>query len=273
MNDDETAGFRDRFENGVVVDRRQRGHIDDFAADAATFELLRRAQRLDRHGSPRDERDVGSFAQPEADVERQSLAVVGDFLLDQPVQADGLEKHHGVRVADRREQQPVRAGRRRRTHHAQPRMMSEQGFQALGVVLRGVNTAAVRHAHHERAGEAPARAVAHAGHVIADLIQGGIQESHELNLRDRPQALGGHAYRHAGDHALGQRSVLHTVLAELLLKACGGAEHAAVHANVLSEHHHGWIAGHFPRVRAVDGFDHRHFCHERVRNQSLGSAA
>ena len=42
--------------------------------------------------------------------------------------------------------------------------------------------------------------------------------------------------RHAGDHVLGERRVLHALLAELLLQPDGRAEHAAVHADVLAEH-------------------------------------
>ncbi len=162
------------------------------------------------------------------------------------------------------EQQSIRPGRRRRTHHANAGMMRQHRFETFRVVLGRVNTAAMRHAHDERQRDAASRAMAHARHVIGDLVHGGIDESHELDFRDRLQALTGHAQRHARDHALRERRVLYAILAEFLLQAGGGAEHAAIHADVLAEHDHRRVVRHFPRVRAVDGLDHRHLRHERA---------
>ncbi len=103
MNDDETPCFRDRLQNRVVIEGGERRNVDDLAARAAALQLLRSFQRLERHGAPGDERHVGAFAQLEADIERESLTVVGDFLLHQAIQAHGLQEHDGVRVADRGE--------------------------------------------------------------------------------------------------------------------------------------------------------------------------
>ncbi len=146
--------------------------------------MLRRAQRLERHRSPGDQCDVGAFAQLEADIKRQCLPVVRDFLLDQPVQAHRFEKHDRVRVADRCKQQSICARRGRRTYDSYPRMVRQQSFQALGVMFRCVDAAAVRHTHHERTCQASTRPIAHAGHVVADLIQRGVQEAHELDFGD-----------------------------------------------------------------------------------------
>ncbi len=139
--------------------------------------------------------------------------------------------------------------------------MGEQHFQALGVMLRRVDAAAMRHADHDGTGESSASAIAHARHVARNLVQRGIQKPHELNLGDRTQPLRRHADRHAGDHALGQRGVLNTILAELLLQTGCGAEYASIDANVLADDHDGWIARHLPRLRAVDGLDHRYLSH------------
>ncbi len=109
MNDNEPPGLRDRLQNRVVIDGREGRDVDDFAAHAATLELLRGFQRLERHGAPGDERHVGAFAQLEADIERESLAVVRDFLFHQAIQADGLQEHDRVRVADGPEQQSISA--------------------------------------------------------------------------------------------------------------------------------------------------------------------
>ena len=66
----------------------------------------------------------------------------------------------------------------------------------------------------------------------------------------------GHADRHAGDQAFGQRRVLHALGAEALLQAGGGAEHAAVDADVLADHDDVRIVLHLPAMRHRDGFDH-----------------
>jgi len=134
-------------------------------------------------------------------------------------------------------------------------VMAQQRLQALGVMLGRVDAAAVRHADDDGAGEAAARAVALAGHVVRDLVQGGVDEAHELDFGDDFQALRGHADGHAGDHAFGERRVLHAVAAEALLQAGGGAEHAAVGADVLADQDDVRIARHLGGQRHVDGLD------------------
>ncbi len=154
-----------------------------------------------------------------------------------------------------------------------PGVMREHGLQAFRVMLGGVNAAAVRHAHHQGQRNAAARAMTHAGHVVRDLIHGGVDEPHELDLRDGAQALARHADGHAGDHAFGERSVLHAILAEFFLQAGGGAEHAAIDADVFTQNHHCRVVRHFPRMRVVDGLDHRDFRHGRASPQCPLEAA
>ncbi len=83
-------------------------------------------------------------------------------------------------------------------------------------------------------------------HVIGDLVHGGIDECHELDFGNGLEAPARHADGHSGDHAFGERRVLHAILAELLLQAGGGPEHAAVHADVLAEHHDRRVAAPSP---------------------------
>ena len=139
--------------------------------------------------------------------------------------------------------------------------MAQQRLEALGVVLGGVNAAAMRHAQHHRAGQSPARAVAQARHVTGDLIERRIDESHELNFGHGLQALRRHADRGAGDQAFGQRRILHARLAEALLQPDRGAKHAAVGADIFPQHDDRRVVRHLPGVRHVDGLDHRHLRH------------
>ena len=107
--------------------------------------------------------------------------------------------------------------------------------------------------------QAAAGAMAHARHVVDDLIQRRIQETHELNFRHRLQSVRRHADRHAGDRRLGQRRVLNPVRAEARLQPGGGAEHAAVRADVLADHDDRCVMLHFPAMRHCDGLDHGYF--------------
>jgi hypothetical protein len=125
------------------------------------------------------------------------------------------------------------------------------------VVLWRVDAAAMRDADDHRAGQAAAGAVPHARHMVGDLVQRRVQEAHELDLGHGLQSLRGHAHRHAGDQALGQRRVLHAQRPEALLQPDGGAEHAAVDAHVLAQHDHVRIVLERAREREVDAFDQR----------------
>ena len=70
-----------------------------------------------------------------------------------------------------------------------------------------------------------------------DLIERRIDEARELDLGDRAEPGGRHADRDAADRELGERRVDHPVRAEALEQALGRAEHAAVLADVLAQHH------------------------------------
>jgi hypothetical protein len=123
------------------------------------------------------------------------------------------------------------------------------------MVFRRADAAAPRRAQHRRAGQAAARARAHARGVAGDVVDHRIDEAFELRLGDRLHALRGQADGEAGDRRLVQRRVDHALGAELLLQARGGAEHAAVDADVLAEHDDDGSRAHLVGERLGDGFD------------------
>ena len=259
VHDHQPAGLGDRGQNGLAVDRTQGRKIDDLGADALAVEFGDRTQRLDGHGAPGDDGDIAALAQNEAVVERQRLAVVAHFLAHRAIQPHRLEEHHRIGIADRGEQQAIGARRRGGADHANAGNVAQHGLGALRVVFGRVDAAAVRHANDHRAGQATAGAVAHARHVVDDLIERRIHESHELDFRHRLQAVRRHAHRHAGDGRFRQRRVLHALRAEARLQTRGGAKHAAVRAHVLTDHDDAGVVLHFPAMRHRDGFDHGYF--------------
>ncbi len=80
-----------------------------------------RAQRFEGHCAPRHDGHIAALAQDEAGIERQRLAVIAHFLAHRAIQPHRLEEHHGVGIADCRQQQPIGARRRGRAHDANSR--------------------------------------------------------------------------------------------------------------------------------------------------------
>ena len=106
----------------------------------------------------------------------------------------------------------------------------------VGVQLRGAHPAAERRADDHRHRVAALGAVAVAGELALDLVERLAAEAEELQFGHRHQPAAGQADRRADDRRLGQRGVDDALGAEALLQAVGGAEHAAVDADVLAEH-------------------------------------
>ena len=79
--------------------------------------------------------------------------------------------------------------------------------------------------------------VADPAQVADDLVEGGVDETVELDLGDRPGPGDGHPNGGADDPRLVERGVDHPVLAEPLLEALGDPEDAAGEPDVLAEQH------------------------------------
>ena len=101
--------------------------------------------------------------------------------------------------------------------------------------------------------------------MIGKLVDRRIDEAGELDLRDRPEALRGEADGKSGDRRLGERRVEDAVRPEALQQPIGGAEDAAVDADILAEHEDTLIFRHRPREGEVDGLDEADFGHARRR--------
>src|SRR5882672_11319880 len=256
VHDHEAAGLRHRGQNGLAVDRTQGREIDHFGADALRVELRRGAQRLLRHGAPGHDGDIVARAQHEAAVQGQRLSIVGHVLTHRAVQSDGFQEHYWIRIADRGQQQSVSAGRRGGAHHADSRNVTEQRFHAFRVMFGSVDPPTVRRTNHHQTEKTTTSPITHARHVIDDLVESRIEEAHELDLGHRFQAVRRHADGHARDHGLGERRVLDAVRAEPRLQARGRAEHAAIGADILTDHDDGVVMLHLPAMRHRDGLDH-----------------
>ena len=91
--------------------------------------------------------------------------------------------------------------------------------------------------------------------MVRDLIEGGIDEAGELDLHHRPEALRREADGKPGDAGLGEWRVEDALGTEGLEQAIGGAEHAAVGADILAQHQHARLLRHGARQRQIDRLD------------------
>eukprot|EP01155_Anaeramoeba_flamelloides_P029910 Anaeramoba_flamelloidesa85813_30.p12 GENE.a85813_30~~a85813_30.p12 ORF type:complete len:173 (-),score=13.68 a85813_30:1941-2459(-) len=165
VDDDTAPGLAHRSHQGGMVDRVQRGDVDYFAADALIGQPVGGGQGFADHGAPADQGDVTAFAQGEAGIQRQRLAVVLHQCLAGAVDPLGFEKDYWIVTTDCSQQQAVGPCRGRRDHDPQSRDVGEQGFGALGVVLGRMDAAAEGRAQHHRAAEPATGTVAHTSSV------------------------------------------------------------------------------------------------------------
>ena len=143
--------------------------------------------------------------------------------------------------------------------------MGEHRLGALGMMLGRADAAAVGRAQDHGAAQPPLGSVAQPRRVIHQLIDAGIDEAHELNLADGLEALRRHADAQPADQQLRKRGVDHALGAESLLQPDGGAEDAAVDADVFAEHDDVGILFHGAGKRQIDGFDQRDLRHRSLR--------
>ncbi len=252
MDDHAATGLAHRGFEGVEVERLEAGDVDHFGLDAALRQALGGLLGLVDAGAPADQGQVAAFAKGEATVQWQAPGVVRQRLRVHPVEPGRLEEDHRIGIVDRRQEQAVGPRRRRRHQHADAGDVREHRLGRLAVVLRRADPRAHRRAQHQRAGQAAAGAIAQAAGMGYQLLHGGVDEAHELDLHHRLQALGGHADGQPGDHVLRQRRIQHPLEAEALAQAEGGAKHPAVDPDVFAQHHHRLVLGHGPVQRQVD---------------------
>jgi hypothetical protein len=161
----------------------------------------------------------------------------------------------------------VRGGRH---HRLEARDMGEQRFRALAVRLPAEDAAAERRTHGDRRGELARRTIAQPRRFGHELVQPRIDIVGELDLGHRPQAIGGHAHRHADDAALADRRIEHARPAMARLQPRRRAEHAAEIAHVLADHDDIGIARQHDVERIVDRLDHRKSARRRLRQRDGG---
>ncbi len=125
------------------------------------------------------------------------------------------------------------------------------------------HAAAIGGAHDQRTCIDAGAAEADARRLAGELVHAYKQEAAELYFSDGAQSIDGHTNRCADNRRLGQGCIEDAPLAELLLKALGHAEDAAVGADIFAKQHDARIALQFQGEGLVQRLNHRHL-HTRL---------
>ena len=105
-----------------------------------------------------------------------------------------------------------------------------------------------------------------------DLVEGGVDEAVELNLRYRLETVQGQSDRDADDGRLRQRRVEHAIGPERLLQAIGNAKDAAEGADVLAKNQDLIIARQGVAEGEVDRFGQRDRFHQVPSSEASNSS-
>src|SRR5262249_46813922 len=108
VEEQRTAGLRDRRQDRLAVERRQGAEIDHFGLHAFHFQVLGGLERGVHHRAERQDRQVLAFALHRRLPDRDDVVLVRDVVLDAAVQELVLEVQHRVIVAYRRLEESLR---------------------------------------------------------------------------------------------------------------------------------------------------------------------
>src|SRR3954470_10235299 len=243
-------------EDRLLVERHERTQVEH--AHRRAVEVLGRLERGVHHRAVGDHREVVALAR-HARGERRRVGAAGDLALHAPVQVLVLEEQHGVRVADRADDQALGVLGGRRRHDLQPGRVHEPRLRVLRVEGPAAEAAAARQPHRD--GDVQPEAVVGLAAHVDELVEAAGDEVGELHLADRPHAHHAGADGRADDRRLGQRRVHHAVRAELVDEAVGDLERAAEDPDVLAHQEHALVRAHLLAQAVADRLQVRHRRH------------
>ena len=210
-----------------------------------------RGQGLVHHSGDRHEGHVGAgpyhgrLADGKDVVSHRLRAL---HAVEEPV----LDEDHGIRVLDGRPQEAIGIGRRRRHHDAQPRNVSQQRLQALGVLAARRSPCAELGPDRQRHLRGATGHERHLCRLVEQLVEADADEIEIHQLDDRAHARHGRAHSEADDGRLRDRSVPDAVT-ELVVEAPHEPEDVATLGHVDAGDEHPVVAGQLHLEGGVDG--------------------
>ena len=216
----------------------------------------------ERHHRPvGDERHVGAFAREPRLAELDHVLAFGNLAAHRAVVELRLEEHDGIVGANRRREQPLRVGRRRRDRDLHAGRVHVVRLGRVVVQLRRAHAAAVGHAHRDREPHLPTGPPPVAPDVRDQLVERRIREGVVLHLAHRSPA--GHAEpdRGAHDPGLRERRVEAAIRPEPIAQTRCRTEDAAGATDVLAQDHHVRVTPELDVEAVVDRFEERELSH------------
>ena len=153
---------------------------------------------------------------------RDGVVTIGDLATHEAICALVLEEDDRVVVADGGLEQALGVVWSGGGDDLESRGVGEEGLDALRVVERSANAAALGSSEHHRYVHLAISSVAYAGGLTHYLVDRGPYEVGEFNFGDGPHPVHGGADSDGGYGGLGKRGVYDARFAELIEKAvCG----------------------------------------------------
>ena len=214
VDDNAAAGARHRSQDGVEIQGGQGGDVDHLGRNPTGRQGVGGSQGILQGGAPGHQGDIVARPHHEAGIERQRHPIILDLFANRAIQPAGFEEHHRIGVADSGQQQAIGPLRRGRDHRPEAGNLGEHRLGTFGMMLGGMNARPHRRPHHQRAGQPATGAIPKPRGVVHQLVEHGIEETHELNFGHRPEALGRQPDGYPADRRLGQGGVHHPLWAE-----------------------------------------------------------
>ena len=255
------------------VERADRAEVDHLGRDLLLVERIGHAQQQVDLPAVADQGDVRAFLGDSGLAELDGVLTVRHLALG-PVEGAGLEEDDRVGIADCGQHHPLGVFRGGRGDDLEARELAIEALDAVRVLGRELDAAAVWPADHHRHVDLAAGEVVHLGRVLDDLVgclEGEVPGHH---LDDRAHAGHGHADRRAGEAALGNRRVDHALRSEAVDQAVRDEVGATVNADVLAHDDDTFIALHLVRHRGAERLsigDYRHLAADPFWMECTGS--
>jgi hypothetical protein len=125
---------RDRLEDRVLVERRERQDVDHLGVDPLGGELVGRVEAHADHAPDAAERHVAAAPDDLALTDGERVRLLGDLAARAGAEELVLEEHDRAVVADRRDHQPLGVVRGRRDDDLEPRDVGQDRVHRLGVL-------------------------------------------------------------------------------------------------------------------------------------------
>ncbi len=237
VDHDDPVGPASRVEYALDVHRGDGAEIDDVATDPLGGQEIGRGQRLDRHATPRHERDIRSAPGQCRPPERHLIDRFGD----RPLRPEHLlveYDHHGIVVADCRDRQPLHVARGRRHDRLESGDVGQHGLEALTVLGTGGEPGSPHRGDRQRQRGVAAEHVLELRGLIRELVHRDKHEVHEHQVDDRTESHDCGADAEADDRLLRDRRVDHPALAEPFEEAVEVVEDASGAADILASDEH-----------------------------------